>query len=91
MNKIVHQAASRKGGKVRKPKGLAKLSPERRREIAAQGGRAKHEKNNRSKEETEQTNASQSRDTERLADLFGTLDEQESYKAYSGEYPDEPL
>lgn len=44
---IVHIAASRKGGKIRKTKGLGSLSPERRREIASMGGRAKHENRSR--------------------------------------------
>lgn len=38
-NPIIHKFLSAKGGRVRKPKGLAKLSPERRREIAILGGR----------------------------------------------------
>ena len=46
-NPIIHKFLSSKGGKVRKPKGLAKLPPERRREIAAMGGRAKHNKEKR--------------------------------------------
>lgn len=36
---VVRKAAQSKGGKVRTKKGLATLSPERRREIAAMGGR----------------------------------------------------
>ena len=39
-NPIIHKFASSKGGKVRTKKGLAKLSPERRREIAVLGGKA---------------------------------------------------
>ncbi len=41
-NPIIHKYASSKGGKRRVPKGLAKLSPERRKEIAAMGGKAKY-------------------------------------------------
>lgn len=39
-NPILHKFISVKGGKVRTEKGLAKLSPERRREIASMGGKA---------------------------------------------------
>jgi hypothetical protein len=42
-NPIIHKFASSKGGKRRVPKGLAKLSPERRKEIAAMGGKKKYE------------------------------------------------
>lgn len=38
-NPILHKYISAKGGRVKKPKGLAKLSIERRREIASMGGK----------------------------------------------------
>lgn len=47
-NPIIHKFASSKGGKRKVPKGTAKLSPERRKEIASMGGKAKYA--NRSKE-----------------------------------------
>ena len=43
MRSIVHEAASRKGGKIKVVKGVGKLPPDRRREIASIGGKAKHE------------------------------------------------
>lgn len=45
-NPIIHKFASAKGGRVRVKKGIAKLSPERRREIASLGGKAKSENRN---------------------------------------------
>ena len=49
------EAVSRKGGSVSVPKGIAKLSPERRKEIATLGGRKrqqlKKENYDREKEE----------------------------------------
>ncbi len=54
-NPIIHKFLSAKGGRVRKKKGLATLSPERRREIASLGGKAKHEnRNTRSDSSTEE-------------------------------------
>lgn len=72
---VVHRAASSKGGKVRKAKGLAMLSPEKRREIASMGGKAKHE--NRNQKGAKQTEASGGVNSPKLADLLGTLDEKE--------------
>lgn len=43
MRGIVHEAASRKGGKIKVVKGVGKLPPDRRREIASMGGKAKNE------------------------------------------------
>lgn len=43
MRDIEHEAASRKGGRIRVDKGLARLPEDRRREIASMGGRKKHE------------------------------------------------
>jgi hypothetical protein len=45
-NPIIHKFASAKGGRVKTKKGLAKLSPERRGEIASLGGKAKNENRN---------------------------------------------
>lgn len=64
---IVHWAVSRKGGRVKKSKGVAKLSPERRREIAAMGGNAKRENRSRLQEIKE------ARDTS-LDELHGVAD-----------------
>lgn len=73
---VVHKAASAKGGRIKKAKGLAMLSPEKRREIASMGGKAKHE-NNKSQKGAKQTQASDGGDSPKLADLLGTLDEKE--------------
>lgn len=72
---VVHRAASAKGGRTRKAKGLAKLSPERRKEIASMGGKAKHENSNQ--KGAKQTEAGGGGNTPKLADLLGTLDEKE--------------
>ena len=45
MVEVVHKAASSKGGKIRGRKGLAAMSPEKRREIQSKGGKARHEDN----------------------------------------------
>lgn len=70
---VVHKAASAKGGRVRKAKGLATLSPERRKEIASMGGKAKH--GNRSEKGAKQTQENRSGNREQLADILGALDE----------------
>jgi len=72
MPRVVHEAASRKGGRVRKPKGLAKQSLERRKEIASLGGKTSAD--NRRKG-TKQTQVGESRNTSNLADVLGALDE----------------
>ena len=53
-NPIIHKFASSKGGKVRTKKGLATLSPERRREIAVLGGKASANKRRREAEQGSQ-------------------------------------
>jgi hypothetical protein len=72
MPKVVHEAASRKGGKVRVKKGLASLSPERRKEIATMGGKARV---NRDTESSKQKEASGDSQRQRLADILGDIDE----------------
>lgn len=73
MHEIVHKAASAKGGRVKKTKGIGSLSPERRREIAAMGGKAKYA--NRDNQGAKQSKADRSDDSQRLADILGNLDE----------------
>lgn len=51
MPEIVHKMASAKGGRVRKPKGLALLPEEKRKEIASMGGHANANKNHRPESE----------------------------------------
>lgn len=45
MKEVVLKAASSKGGRVRTKKGLAAMSPEKRREVQSKGGKARHENN----------------------------------------------
>ena len=42
LRESTRMAAQSKGGKIRVSKGIGKLSPERRSEIASMGGKAKH-------------------------------------------------
>ena len=53
-NPIIHKFASSKGGKVRTKKGLATLSPERRREIAVLGGKTSADRRRREAEQGSQ-------------------------------------
>jgi len=76
MRPIVHEQASRKGGRVRKKKGLASLPPERRKQIASQGGK-KNAENYRSNKGAKQTKASESGNPPNLADILGNIDEKE--------------
>ena len=39
MYEVVHKAASSKGGRVKTTKGLAAMSPEKRREVQSKGGK----------------------------------------------------
>lgn len=74
MKQIVHEQASRKGGSVRKKKGLAVLPPEKVKEITSKGG--KQSANNRRKG-AKQTQVDKSGgDSIRLADILGALDEE---------------
>lgn len=72
MPEVVRQAAQRKGGKVQKRKGLAKLPLYRRQEIASMGGKARHDDNSR--KGTKQTQVPQGAGVPNLDDLFGDLD-----------------
>jgi len=73
MKPIVHQRASSKGGLWRKKKGLASLTPERRKQIASMGG-TQNAENHKNSEGAKQTKAGQGDDSPRLADILGTLD-----------------
>lgn len=70
---IIHKAASSKGGKIRGKKGLAAMSPEKRREIQSKGGKARHVNNNRTK--AEQTPKDTSKGISILETILGDLDE----------------
>jgi len=76
MRPIVHEQASRKGGSVRKKKGLASLPTERRKQIASQGGKQSAE-NYRSKKGAKSEKVNSGEYSPRLADLLGDIDEKE--------------
>lgn len=74
MPNIVHRAASSKGGKIRTKKGLAAMSPEKRREIQSKGGKISG--NNKRNPGAKQTQDDTSRDTSVLETVLGILDEE---------------
>ena len=47
MYDVVHRAASAKGGRVKTTKGLAAMSPEKRREVQSKGGKTSGENKRR--------------------------------------------
>ena len=73
-NPIIHKFASSKGGKVRTKKGLATLSPERRREIASLGGTTSANRR-RDKARQDQANSSME-EAGAMARIPGNVDEQ---------------
>ena len=73
MPEVVRRAAQSKGGKIKTDKGLAKVSPEKLKEITSLGGKAKHA-SNQSRNGAKQTQDSQSDYTPRLADVLGDID-----------------
>ena len=75
MPEVVRRAAQSKGGRVRTNKGLAKVSPEKLKEITSLGGKAKHA-SNQSRNGAEQTQDSEGRSLSELADVLGNLDEE---------------
>ena len=76
MPEVVRKAAQAKGGRVRTDKGLAKVSPEKLKEITSLGGKAKYDHSN-SRKGAEQTQESAGRsNSPTLADVLGNLDEE---------------
>ena len=76
MPEVVRRAAQSKGGKIKTDKGLAKVSPEKLKEITSLGGKAKHA-SNQSRNGAKQTQASSGgSDSIKLADVLGNLDEE---------------
>ena len=75
MPEVVRKAAQAKGGKIKTAKGLAKLSPDKLKEITSMGGKAKHGNNN-SREGAKQTQDSDGRSLSELADVLGNIDEE---------------
>ena len=72
MQEVVHKAASSKGGRVRTKKGLAAMSPEKRREVQSKGGKARY--GNNSNTGAKQTQESGSRSTPLLEAILGNID-----------------
>ena len=77
MPEVVRRAAQSKGGKIKTDKGLAKVSPDKLKEITSMGGKAKHA-SNQSRNGAKQTQADNSRSLSELADVLGDIDEQVS-------------
>lgn len=75
MPEVVRKAAQRKGGKIKTAKGLAKVSPDKLKEITSMGGKAKYGNNN-SREGAKQTQDSDGRSLSELADVLGNIDEE---------------
>lgn len=72
MPEVVHKAASAKGGRVKVSKGLAAMSPEKRREVQSKGGKTKYE--NRSRKGAKQTQDSAGGNTHLLEAVLGNID-----------------
>lgn len=74
MPEVVHRAASSKGGKVKTPKGLANVSPEKKREIQSKGGKAKYA--NRNNEGAKQESHNSGGNTHLVERILGNIDEE---------------
>ena len=72
MPKVVHEAASAKGGRVKARKGLAAMSPEKRREVQSKGGKTTYE--NRSRKGAKQTQEGRGGSTPILEAVLGNID-----------------
>lgn len=84
MKEVVHKAASSKGGRVRTKKGLAAMSPEKRREVQSKGGKARY--GNKSNEGAKQTQEDTGGDSPQLADILGDIDDADN--RYKGQASD---
>ena len=74
MYEVVHKAASAKGGRVKTTKGLAAMSPEKRREVQSKGGKTSVE--NRSRKGAKQTQEGTGGSPSVLEAVLGDIDEQ---------------
>lgn len=72
MPEVVHKAASAKGGRVKTNKGLASMSPEKRREVQSKGGKTKYA--NRSREGAKQTQEGRGTGVPILEAVLGNVD-----------------
>jgi len=73
MPSIVHEAASRKGGRIKTKKGLAAMDDDKKREIQSMGGKAKYE--NKSKETIKQVENNRNIADLSMDELHRALDE----------------
>lgn len=74
MHDVVHRAASAKGGRVKTTKGLAAMSPEKRREVQSKGGKTSGNKRSKGAKQTQEGRGGSNSPT--LADVLGNLDEE---------------
>lgn len=74
MPRVVHEAASRKGGKLKIRKGLGAMSEEKRKQITSMGGKARHANKSRSTNSPAEGGGSQV-GSPRLADVLGDIDD----------------
>ena len=72
MYDVVHRAASAKGGRVKTAKGLAAMSPEKRREVQSKGGKTSVE--NRSRKGAKQTQEGTGGSPSVLEAVLGNID-----------------
>ena len=73
MKEVVHKAASSKGGRVRTKKGLAAMSPEKRREVQSKGGKTSVE--NKRRRGDKQTQEGTGGSPSVLEAVLGNIDE----------------
>lgn len=72
MPEVVHKAASAKGGRVKTIKGLAAMSPEKRREVQSKGGKSSA---NSSSKGAKQTQEGRGGSPSVLEAVLGNIDE----------------
>lgn len=72
MYDVVHRAASAKGGRVKTTKGLAAMSPEKRREVQSKGGKSS---GNSSSKGARQTQEGRGGSPSVLEAVLGNIDE----------------
>lgn len=71
LRETTRRAAQSKGGKIRISKGIGRLSPERRKEIASMGGKAKHANRSKADRQTEESESPHGSVLERILDNIG--------------------
>ena len=73
MYEVVHRAASSKGGRVKTTKGLAAMSPEKRREVQSKGGKTSG--NNKRSKGAKQTQEGRGGSPSVLEAALGNIDD----------------